>query len=49
MDYRYNIIYTDKYDLDYDKIADYYIEKFKNPDLINNLNNEIIKKERILR
>lgn len=45
----YEIIYTDQYDADYDEIADYYIEKFKNGDLINHLNEEVIKRERLLR
>ena len=45
----YKIIYTDQYDIDYDEIADYYVEKFKNSDLITNLNNQVIKREKLLR
>ena len=45
----YQIIYTDQYDIDYDEIADYFIEKFKNPDLIVNLNNQVLKRENLLR
>ena len=45
----YKIIYTDQYDIDYDEIADYYIEKFKNKDLIAHLNVEVNKREKLLK
>ena len=49
MEDKYQIIYTDQYDIDYDDIADYYIEKFKNTDLINHLNNEVKRREKLLK
>lgn len=45
----YKIVYTDQYDIDYDEIADYYIEKFNNKDLITHLNSQIIKREKLLK
>ena len=49
MESKYQIIYTDQYDIDYDEIADYYIDKFKNADLIENLNKQVLKREGLLR
>lgn len=46
---KYTIIYTDQYDIDYDAVADYFIDKFKNSDLIINLNNQIMKREKLLK
>ena len=45
----YRIVYTYQYDIDYDEIADYYIEKFKNKDLITHLNNQIAKREKLIK
>ena len=49
MESNYKIIYTNQYDIDYDEIADYYIEKFNNKDLISHLNEQIIKRENLLK
>ena len=46
---RYQIIYTDQYDLDYDSIQEYYIQEFKNVNMMDHLDNEIQKREKLLK
>ena len=49
MESNYQIVYTMQYFADFNDIADYYIEKFKNKDLIVNLENHVIVREKLLR
>ena len=48
MEFKYQIVYTMQYFDDFNNIADYYIEKFKNNDLIVNLENHILVREKLL-
>lgn len=48
MEFKYQIVYTMQYFDDFNNIADYYIEKFKNKDSIVNLENHILVREKLL-
>lgn len=48
MEFKYQIVYTMQYFDDFNNIADYYIEKFKNKDLIVNLENHVLVREKLL-
>ena len=43
----YQIVYTMQYFTDFNNISKYYIEKFKNKDLIVNLEKHIIAQENL--
>ena len=45
---KYQIIYTMQYFADLSEIADYYIEKFRNKDLIVNLEKHVLTREKLL-
>ena len=45
---KYQIIYTMQYFVDLSEIADYYIEKFRNKDLIVNLEKHVLTREKLL-
>ena len=45
---KYQIIYTMQYFVDLSEIADYYIEKFRNKDLIVNLEKHVLAREKLL-
>ena len=48
MESNYNIILTNQFNVDFEEISDYFIEHFKNKDLIKNLNNQIIFRKNLL-
>ena len=48
MESKYQIVYTMQYFVDFNSIADYYIEKFKNKDLIVNLEKHVLVREKLL-
>ena len=48
MESKYQIVYTMQYFADFNSIADYYIEKFKNKDLIVNLEKHVLVREKLL-
>lgn len=48
MTFNYRIVYTMQYFNDFSNIADYYVDKFKNSDLIENLENNVRAKEKLL-
>ena len=48
MESRYKVVYTLQYHDGFIGVADYYVEKFGNRDLIIHLENEIIKREALL-
>lgn len=48
MESDYQVVYTMQYFSDFSSIADYYVEKFKNADLITNLENIVRAKEKLL-
>lgn len=44
----YQIVFTMQYYSDFESIAEYYIEKFKNKDLIDNLEKHVKVREKLL-
>jgi plasmid stabilization system protein ParE len=48
MESKYQIVYTMQYFADFNSIAEYYIEKFKNKDLIVNLEKHVLVREKLL-
>lgn len=45
---KYQIVYTKQFFVDFNNIADYYIDKFKNKDLIINLERHIRVRENLI-